>query len=76
MDKEYESLNNNETLDHVSLPLERREKSKFLHGKLEEEIYMENPKEYTDDSLLTCKLKNPRNHYMVSIHPLIHGIPS
>ena len=50
MDKEYESLQNNETLDHVSLPLERRDKSGFLHGKLEEEIYMLQPKGYTDDS--------------------------
>ena len=43
MDKKYESLKDNETLDHVSLPLERRDKSSFLHGKLEEEIYMEQP---------------------------------
>ena len=60
MDKEYESLKNNETLDHVYLPPQRRDKSNFLHGKLEEEIYvMENPKGYTDDSLLTCKMRNP-----------------
>ena len=58
MDKEYESLKNNETLDHVSIPPERRDKSKFIHGKLEEKIYMENPKGYID-SLLTCKLRNP-----------------
>ena len=44
MDKEYESLQNNETLDHVSLPSERRDKSTFLSGKLEEEIYMLQPK--------------------------------
>ena len=36
MDKEYESLQNNETLDHVSVPPERRDKSTFLRGKLEE----------------------------------------
>ena len=59
INKEYESLKNNETMDHVSLPSERRDKINFLHGKLEEEIYMEKPKGYTDDSLLTCKLRNP-----------------
>ena len=59
MDKEYESFKNNETLDHVSLPLKIRYKSTFLHGKLEEEIYMEIPNGYIDDSLLTCKLTNP-----------------
>ena len=36
IDKEYESLKNNETLDHVSLPPERRDTSNFLHDKLEE----------------------------------------
>ena len=50
IDKEYESLQNNEKLDHVSLPPERRDKSTFLRGKLEEEIYMLQPKGYTDDS--------------------------
>ena len=50
MDKEYDSLQNNETLDHVSPPPERRDKSTFLHGKLGEEIYMLQPKGYTDDS--------------------------
>ena len=59
MDKEYESLKNNETLDHVSLPPERRDKSTFLHGKLEEEIYMEQPKGYIDDSSLACKMRKP-----------------
>ena len=39
MDKEYESLKNNETLDYVSLPPERRDKSNFLHGKLERNIH-------------------------------------
>ena len=58
MDKEYESLKNNETLDIVSLSPKRRDKSNFLHGKLEEEIYMENPMGYTAYSLLTCKLRN------------------
>ena len=52
MDNEYDSLKNNELLDHVSLPPERRDKSTFLHGKLEEEIYMEQPKGYTNDSSL------------------------
>ena len=50
MDKEYESLQNNETLDHVSVPSERIKKSAFLHGNLEEEIYMLQHKGYTDDS--------------------------
>ena len=59
MDKEYESLKNNEKLDHFSLPPKQRDKTTFIHGKLEEEIYMEKPKGYTDDSLLTCKLRNP-----------------
>ena len=44
MDEEYESLQNNETWDLVSLPPERRDKSTFLHGDLEEEIYMKHPK--------------------------------
>ena len=52
MDKEYESLNNNETFDHVSLAPKRKDKSTFLHGKLEEENYMEYPKGNTDDYFL------------------------
>ena len=44
MDKEYESLQNNETLDHVSLRPETRDKSAFIHCKLEEEICMIQPK--------------------------------
>ena len=59
MDKEYESLKNNKTFDYVSLPPERRDKSNFLHDKLEAKIYMEKHKGYTNDSLLTCKLSNP-----------------
>ena len=59
MDREYESLKNNETLVLVSLPLERRDKSTFLHGKLEDQIYMEQPKGYIDDSSLACKMRKP-----------------
>ena len=32
-------------------------KSAFLHGDLEEEIYMRDPKGYTKDSSLVCKLR-------------------
>ena len=32
-------------------------KSAFLHGDLEEEIYMSQPKGYTKDSSLVCKLR-------------------
>ena len=59
MDKEDESLKNNLTLDHVSLHREIRDTSSFLHCKLEEEIYMEKPKGYTNDSFLVCKLRKP-----------------
>ena len=33
-------------------------KSDFLHGDLQEEIYMKNTKGYTSDPSLVCKLKN------------------
>ena len=56
-DQQFYLLKNK--LDHVTLPPERRDKSNLLHGKLEEEIYMENPKGYTVDFILTCKLRNP-----------------
>ena len=57
-DQQFLSLNNNERLDHVTLPSERTNKINFLHDNLEGKIYMERPKGYTD-SLLTCKLRNP-----------------
>ena len=66
MDKEYESLKNNETLVLVSLPPERRDKSTFLHGKLEEDIYIEQSKGYTNDSFL---VQAGGNHYMGSRNP-------
>ena len=59
MDKEDKSLQNNETLDHVSLSPKRRDKISFIYGKLEEYICMEQPKRYTDDSSLVCKLRKP-----------------
>ena len=57
-DQQFFSLKNNETLDHVTLPLEIRDKSKFIHDKLEGKIYMERPNGYID-SPLTFKLRNP-----------------
>ena len=42
--QQFCSLKNNETLDHVTLPPERRDKSNYLHDKLEGKIYMEMPK--------------------------------
>ena len=57
-DQQLCSLKNNETLDHVNLPPKRRDKSNFLHDKLEGKIYMENPNGYID-SLLTCKMRYP-----------------
>ena len=57
-DQQLCSLKDNETVDHITLPPERRDKSNFLHDKLEGKIYMEKPKGYTD-YLLTCKLRNP-----------------
>ena len=59
MDKEFELVKKNETLYHVSLPLERRDKSTFLHGKLEEDIYIEKPKGFTHDYSLACKMRKP-----------------
>ena len=57
-DQQFCSLKNTKKLDDVTLPLERRDKSNFVHDKLEEKVYMERTKEYTD-SLLTCKMRNP-----------------
>ena len=71
-DQQLCSLKNNKTLDLVTLPLERRDKRKFLHEKLEGKINMERPKGYID-SLLKCKLRNPLYELK---HGTGNGIPS
>ena len=59
MNEEYESLQNKDTLDIVSLPPKIRDKGAFIHDDLDKEIYMREPKGYTDDSSLVCELRKP-----------------
>ena len=41
-------------------------KSAFLHGDLEEEIYMNRPKGYINDSSLVCKLRKSMDGIKIS----------